>query len=64
MMDNNGAVTNSIPSRCDLYDPIEDKPIDVKCSKLGMLYECKNCTKSEMGCLFCGHFIPESKEKL
>ena len=59
-----GEIINSIPSECNLYDPIMNKPlIGVKCSKLGQLYECNNCTIGAIGCLFCGNYVFKTKEK-
>ena len=55
-INNEGELTTSIPAECKDYNPIKDKPTEVRCQKLGILYECKNHKGERSGCLFCEKF--------
>ena len=57
MINSKGELITSIPSNCKDYKHIKDKPLDVKCEKLGILYECANHTGERAGCLFCEKFV-------
>jgi hypothetical protein len=61
MTNHNKELVNSIPSKCDHYDPVKSKPTGVKCEKLGMLYRCRNHSGEVGGCLFCDKYIQQMK---
>lgn len=53
MINLKGELETSIPSKCENYWPLISKPTEVKCSKLGVIYECYKFKGEVSGCVFC-----------
>lgn len=64
MLNNRGELISSIKKDCKDYNPDKTKPTEVRCDKLGMLYECKNHKGTMKGCLFCERYIPLSQRPI